>query len=494
MAISTTATAMPARFLELRFDNSYAALPPDFYTPVAPQALANPRLAAFSASAARLLELPDSAAGEAALLEVLAGQRVLPGMAPIAMVYAGHQFGGYTPRLGDGRGLLLGEVVNGRGERWDLHLKGAGRTPYSRHGDGRAVLRSCLREFLASEALAALGLPTTRALAVVASDTKVQRERVEPGATLLRLAQSHVRFGHFEYFAYTGQFPALRALADYVMARHYPEALAAPQPYAAFFALVVARTAELVAAWQAEGFAHGVMNTDNMSILGETLDYGPYGFLDAYRAGYVPNHSDDTGRYAFEQQPSIALWNCWCLARALASLVGQEALEEGLAGFEPRFVAAYSVRLRGKFGLAEACDEDRELILDALALMEAQGVDYSLFLRRLAEFELRPERVAALLAEPAAFEPWAACYRARLAREGREPAARRVDMLARNPKYLLRNHLAQEAIAAAEAGDFSAVAELAAVLSRPFEEQPEAERYAALPPAWSRDICISCSS
>ncbi|MBI2382067.1 MAG: YdiU family protein [Gammaproteobacteria bacterium] len=485
---------MPAAFSGLRFDNSYARLPDVFYTAVAPQALARPRLAAYSGAAAGLLELPFAPSEGMDFARLLGGESVLEGMQPLAMVYAGHQFGSYNPRLGDGRGLLLGEVVNGRGERWDLHLKGAGLTPYSRHGDGRAVLRSCIREFLASEALAALGIPTTRALAVAVSDTPVYRETAEPGATLLRLAQSHVRFGHFEYFAHTGQVDALRRLADYVVDRHYPEAREADVPLGAFFAEVVRRTACLVARWQAEGFTHGVMNTDNMSILGETLDYGPYGFLDSYEAGYVPNHSDTSGRYAFDQQPSIALWNCWCLARALRPLLDKAELESGLAGFEPEFVAEYSARLRRKFGLAREEEGDRELILDALALLENQTVDYSLFMRRLARVDEDINALLALCAEPQGWHSWLARYRERLARDGREAQARRADMEAVNPAYILRKHLAQEAIAAAEQGDYSGIARLHAVLRNPYVEQAGAEHYSALPPAWSRELCISCSS
>ena len=481
----------------LVFDNSYASLPEAFYSALAPSGLDSPHLVAFSPDAAALIDLAPEAGADPLLVEIVGGTTTLPGMQPVAMVYAGHQFGSYNPRLGDGRGLLLGEVLNRRGERWDLHLKGAGQTPYSRFGDGRAVVRSCIREYLCSEAMAGLGIPTTRALAVVGSATPVVRETVERGAALLRLAQSHVRFGHFEFFAYTGQGEALGQLVDYVIARHYPEARDSREPIATFFRLVVERTARTVAAWQAVGFTHGVMNTDNMSIIGDTFDYGPFGLLDSFRAGHVPNHSDETGRYAFDQQPSIALWNCWCLARALSSLVDKEALEAGLGAFEPTFMAAYAGALREKFGLARTEEDDRDLILAALALLEQQDADYTVFMRRLGDFAVGGDNSAIrqLFAEPEAFDVWAVRYAERLRRESRSDEDRRMAMCRVNPKFILRQHLAQEAIRMAEQeGDFSEIERLRQVLSHPFDEQPEWQAYADAPPASSRQIVVSCSS
>lgn len=486
---------MPLRLSALRFDNSFAALPATFYTRQFPEALSAPRLAAYSPEAAACLDLGEKP--EPALTALLSGQDCLPGMAPLAMVYAGHQFGSYVPRLGDGRGLLLGEVVNAAGERWDLHLKGAGKTPYSRFGDGRAVLRSSVREFLGSEALAGLGIPTTRALAVVDSDTLVMRESQERGAALLRVARSHIRFGHFEYFAYTGQHEALQQLIDYSIARHFPDAPAEKNPVAGFFNAVVERTASLIAQWQAQGFTHGVMNTDNMSILGETFDYGPFGFLDAYQARYIPNHSDGSGRYAFNEQPSIGIWNCWCLARALSHQLSKDEIEAGLARYEPRFIAEYADLMRRKFGLSGEAEDDRSLILDALALLEKSSVDYAIFMRRLSSFVPNSANtpLAAMFSDNAAFEIWQQRYSQRLMQEAQAPEVRLAAMNAVNPKYILRNYLAQIAIqSAVEARDYSEIETLRRILSQPFAEQTEFEAYAAAPPDWSRELVLSCSS
>lgn len=488
---------MPLCLRALRFDNSFAALPATFYTRQLPYPLLAPRLAAYSPEAASCLELASNP--DPALTSLLAGQQLLPDMAPLAMVYAGHQFGSYVPRLGDGRGLLLGEVLTSSGQRWDLHLKGAGKTPYSRFGDGRAVLRSSIREFLGSEALAGLKIPTTRALALVDSDTPVLRESEERGAALLRVAGSHIRFGHFEYFAYSGQREALQQLINYCIARYYPEASAESNPAAGFFRAVVKRTALLIARWQACGFTHGVMNTDNMSIVGETFDYGPFGFLDTYQAGYIPNHSDSSGRYAFNEQPSIGIWNCWCLARALSHQLRTEEIEAGLAEYEPCFIAEYSGLMRRKFGLddeAEA-EPDRSLILDALDLLEKNAVDYTIFMRRLSGFIINDDnaQLGELFTDTRGFDTWQRRYSVRLQYQTRPAAARKKAMDEVNPKYILRNYLAQIAIdSAVHARDYSEIETLRRLLSRPFEEQAEFDAYAALPPAWSRELVLSCSS
>ncbi|NQD96261.1 YdiU family protein, partial [Pseudomonas sp. CrR25] len=326
---------------DLTFDNRFARLGDAFSTHVLPEPIVEPRLVIASPSAMALLDLDPAEADSEVFTQLFAGHKLWSDTEPRAMVYSGHQFGVYNPRLGDGRGLLLGEVVNDAGEYWDLHLKGAGQTPYSRMGDGRAVLRSSIREFLASEHLHALGIPTSRALCVTASSTPVWREKQERAAMLLRLARSHVRFGHFEYFYYTQQHEQLRQLGEHVLSCHFPGCLEQEQPYLALFREVVERNAELIAHWQAYGFCHGVMNSDNMSILGITFDFGPYAFLDDFDPNHICNHSDDSGRYSFSNQVPIAQWNLAALGQALTPFVEVEALREALGLFLPLYQAHY---------------------------------------------------------------------------------------------------------------------------------------------------------
>lgn len=337
---------------DLDFDNRFARLGDAFSTEVLPDPIAEPRLVVASPAALALLDLPAETSDEALFAELFGGHKLWSEAEPRAMVYSGHQFGSYNPRLGDGRGLLLGEVINQAGEHWDLHLKGAGQTPYSRMGDGRAVLRSSIREFLASEALPALGIPSSRALCVIGSSTPVWREKKESAATLLRLAPSHVRFGHFEYFYYTRQHDQLKQLAAFVLEHHFADCNAAERPYAAMFRQVVERNAELIARWQAYGFCHGVMNTDNMSILGITFDYGPYAFLDDFDANHICNHSDDAGRYSFSNQVPIAHWNLAALAQALTPLVEVDELRASLDLFLPLYQAHYLDLMRRRWAWA----------------------------------------------------------------------------------------------------------------------------------------------
>lgn len=479
----------------LNFDNTFARLPADFHNRQPAQGLANPRLVSASAGAARLLDLDPACFETPAFVQYFSGNTALPGSEPLAMVYAGHQFGSYVSRLGDGRGLLLGEVLSAQG-RWDLHLKGAGQTPYSRFGDGRAVLRSSIREYLCSEALAGLGVPSTRALCVIDSDTPVQRERLERGATVLRLARTHLRFGHFEYFYYSKQPQLLRQLADYAVARHCPQFVGADDRYARLLEQATLRTAELIAHWQAFGFAHGVLNTDNMSILGETFDFGPFGFLDAYDPAYICNHSDSGGRYSFERQPSIGLWNLNALAHALSDLIDLDSIRAALQQYEPRLIDSYMRLMRGKLGLALEQPQDTELLDALLQLLRANGADYTRFFRALCDFDetqpLHPLRDE--FADRDAFDRWAELYAARLRAEQRPRAQRRLAMQGANPKYILRNYLAQRAIEMAEQRDYSEVNRLLQLLQQPYDEQPERELYAALPPDWGRHLVISCSS
>lgn len=482
--------------LGLSFDNRFRELGEAFFTSLRPTGFANARLVAVNPDAAELLGLDPAVLESAEFLAWASGNAEAPGSAPLAMVYSGHQFGGYTPQLGDGRGLLLGQVRTPDG-LIDLHLKGAGKTPYSRFADGRAVLRSTIREYLAGEALHGLGVPTTRALAIVGSDEPVIRERVETGAMLIRLARTHVRFGSFEYFHYRQQPERVQALADHVIATYLPAAARADEPYVALFRHAVQATARLIAGWQAVGFCHGVMNTDNLSILGETLDFGPYGFLDAYDPGHICNHSDHEGRYAYNRQPAIGLWNCNALAHALSSLIPVTALREVLREYEPLLLAELRRRQHAKLGLALEQAGDDELIDDLLALLARGGIDYTLFFRALCDFvpgstnaplrDLCPDR--------AAFDAWARRYGARLGAEPRGATERSAAMRAVNPRYVLRNYLAETAIRKAEdEGDYREIEILRRLLARPFDEHPGWERYAAPPPDWGRALAISCSS
>ena len=481
---------------DLNFDNRFARLGDAFSTGVQPEPIAAPRLVVASSAAMALLDLDPAQADEPIFAELFGGHKLWSEAEPRAMVYSGHQFGGYNPRLGDGRGLLLGEVVNDAGEHWDLHLKGAGQTPYSRSGDGRAVLRSSIREFLASEYLHALGIPSSRAVCVIGSNTPVWRERQESAAMVLRLAPSHVRFGHFEYFYYSKQPEQLKTLVEHVLSCHVPECREQEQPYLAMFRTVVERNAELIARWQAYGFCHGVMNSDNMSILGITFDFGPYAFLDDFDAQHICNHSDDSGRYSFSNQVPIAHWNLSALAQALTPFIEVDALRETLGLFLPLYQAHYLDLMRRRLGLTTAAETDQVLVERLLQLMQGSAIDYSLFLRRLGEHA--PVHAVANLRDEFVdlngFDAWAADYCARSALEGDSEEARRTRMHAANPLYVLRNYLAQQAISAAEQGDYGPVRELHAVLSRPFEEQVGMQAYAERPPESGKHLQISCSS
>ena len=440
----------------------------------------------------------------------------------MAAVYSGHQFGVWAGQLGDGRAHLLGGVLSGMRANAhesnegliELQLKGAGKTPYSRMGDGRAVLRSSIREFLCSEAMYALGIPTTRALSVIGSDQPIVRETVETAAVIVRMASSFVRFGSFEHWASRNRHDELRALADYVIDNFYPESRnvddPAANPYQALLAAVTERTARLIAQWQAVGFCHGVMNTDNMSIVGLTLDYGPFGFLDGFDAHHICNHTDEQGRYAYARQPAVAHWNLYCLGEALMPLIGDvESAEAALSPFKAVFERALSDAMHAKLGLASTRAEDGALFDALFALLQESHADFTIFFRRLCEFNMpRDASGGALRSEPAGsapevrdlffdrerFDSWAVDYRARLAHETRDARERCIAMRAINPKYILRNHLAEEAIIRARDKDFSEVERLLKVLQKPFDEQPENERYADLPPAWAGALEVSCSS
>ncbi len=498
------AAAPPSGWTGSTWPNRFRTLGPEAFTELAAQALPAPHWVATSADCAQLLGLTEDWAERADLnaLAVFSGNALWPGMQPLASVYSGHQFGVWAGQLGDGRALWLGEMNTPAGPM-ELQLKGAGRTPYSRMGDGRAVLRSSIREYLCSEAMAALGIPTTRALCITGSALPVRRETMETAAVVTRVAPSFIRFGHFEHFAHHDQPAALKRLADFVIAHHFPACLDATNPYAALLQTVALRTAEMAAAWQAVGFCHGVMNTDNMSILGLTIDYGPFGFLDAFDPGHICNHSDEQGRYAFARQPNVAFWNLHALAQALLPLIGtdDEASELALAALEPyktAFPQALLSRMSAKLGLAQTEEGDRELVDELLRRMAADRADFTITFRRLAQFSSAPDAdnaaVRDLFIDRAAFDAWATLYAARLRREHNIDAERALRMNRVNPKFVLRNHLADAAIQSAQAGDFSKTERLMQVLRHPFDEQAEHEAYAAFPPEWASSIEVSCSS
>jgi uncharacterized protein YdiU (UPF0061 family) len=497
------------------------------YSRVAPTPVARPQLLAYSREVAALLGLSPQACKDPEFAEVLGGNRLLPGMEPYAACYGGHQFGVWAGQLGDGRAITLGELVGADGRRWELQLKGAGPTPYARTADGRAVMRSSVREFLCSEAMYHLGVPTTRALALVATGEEVVRDmfydgrpRGEPGAVVCRVAPSFLRFGNFEIFAARNDRERLAALADYAIRTHFPE-LGPPSPdtYVRWFDEVCRRTAVMVTHWMRVGFVHGVLNTDNMSVLGLTIDYGPYGWLEGYDPGWTPNTTDAAGRrYRYENQPEVALWNLSRFGAALLPLVGDAEALQGVLDATVRDLGGIRRRvLHQKLGLVEEMDGD-DVVEALLPLLQRVETDMTIFFRRLADVETNPRAVACArddeLIVPlreayyapgpldaghvAATAAWLRRYAARLRREGVPHHLRRARMQAVNPKYVLRNYLAQLAIDRAEQGDASMVTELLEVLRSPYAEQPGKDALAEKRPEWARHrpgcSMLSCSS
>jgi len=467
---------------------------PDFYTALNPTPLTNARLIWHNDSLASELGIPPSLFQPATGAGVWGGEALLPGMQPLAQVYSGHQFGVWAGQLGDGRGILLGEQQLANGQTVDWHLKGAGLTPYSRMGDGRAVLRSTIRESLASEAMHALGIPTTRALSIVTSDTQIARETYEPGAMLMRIAQSHVRFGHFEHFYYRREPEKVRQLADFVIRHHWPHWQDDADKYILWFRDVVARTASLMACWQTVGFAHGVMNTDNMSILGLTMDYGPYGFHDDYQPDFICNHSDHQGRYSFENQPAVGLWNLQRLAQSLSPFIDVEALNDALDLYQEVLMQGYGKLMRRKLGLTTQEKGDNDILNALFALMAREGSDYTRTFRMLSQTEqqsaaspLRDEFI-----DRAAFDGWFGTYRERLQREEIQDDARQAQMKAVNPAMVLRNWLAQRAIEQAEQGDYAELHRLHDALRTPYADR--SDDYVSRPPDWGKRLEVSCSS
>lgn len=475
--------------VQIPFDNSYARLPDRFFARLTPEPVTAPELIRVNHGLAAELGIDPAALESPEGIAILAGNAVAAGSEPLAQAYAGHQFGGFSPQLGDGRAILLGEVVGRHGRR-DIQLKGSGPTPFSRRGDGRAALGPVLREYVVSEAMAALGLPTTRALAAVTTGERVRRERLLPGAIFTRVAASHLRVGTFQFFAARGDTEAVKILADYAIARHYPQAATAEKPYRAFLESVIAAQADLIARWLHIGFIHGVMNTDNTTISGETIDYGPCAFMDEYDSRRVLSSIDHQGRYAYGNQPNIGFWNLTRLAESLLSLLGETedaAVEEAKAALEryvPRFQAAYDDGLCRKLGLSPGA-ENTAAAHALLTLMGEHAADFTLTFRALADAQ-EPEGEAplrALFGDGApALEGWLTQWRQCLGRESTTIAARREGMRAENPAFIPRNHIMERVIVAAtDAGDFAPFEEFIEVLSKPYEDQTGQEEY-SLPP------------
>jgi uncharacterized protein YdiU (UPF0061 family) len=490
----------PQRPLELAlaWRNRFARLGPAFYTELAPTPLPSPYLVGLNRALAGKLGLSSQDLASQQGIEAFTGNLPVAGSQTLASVYSGHQFGVWAGQLGDGRAILLGDIETPSGPQ-ELQFKGSGLTPYSRMGDGRAVLRSSIREFLGSEAMHGLGIPTTRALCVTGSDATVRREEIETAAVITRVAPSFVRFGHFEHFSAREQHGELAKLADHVIDNFYPECRATSKfsgnAYAALLERVSERTAAMVAQWQAVGFCHGVMNTDNMSILGLTIDYGPFQFLDAFDPGHICNHSDEQGRYAYNRQPNVAYWNLFCLGQALLPLIGdQELALAALESYKAVLPRELEARMRAKLGLSDARPGDRELIEGILKLLAGDRVDYTIFWRRLSGHVggESAETVRDLFLACEAFDTWLLQYSQRLEPVGRTRAADL--MLKTNPKYALRNHLCELAIRRAKLKDYSEVEALLALVQAPYEEHPVHDAKAGFPPDWASQIEISCSS
>jgi serine/tyrosine/threonine adenylyltransferase len=478
----------------LAFTDAFAALGEQFSIPQSPTPLPEPYLVAISPSSLQLCGISPEQTSSTEFVEIFTGNRLPTHCQPRSTVYSGHQFGIWAGQLGDGRAILLGEL-NG----YEVQLKGSGLTPFSRMGDGRAVLRSSIREFLCSEAMLGLGIPTTRALCVTGSDSLVLREQPETAAVTTRLAPSFIRFGSFEHWFYRQDLTSLTKLADFVLERYYPALLTSPHPYAALLKEVTKRTAHLIAYWQTVGFMHGVMNTDNMSILGLTLDYGPFGFMEAFDPNHICNHSDVGGRYSYARQPSVGEWNCYALGQAMLPLIGSvEETKAALADFEMEYQTKLVALWRAKLGLTCTMEGDDELINTMLKMMYTNRLDFTIFFRRLSHLGVQDtsmdNQLRDLCIDRAAFDQWLAQYRQRLMKESSNDQVRQTAMRRCNPKFVLRNYLAQIAIEAAQRKDFSEIEKLRQILSRPFDEQPEHQSYANLPPDWGRSLEVSCSS
>ena len=480
----------------MKFDHSYASQLTDLGTRVKVSPIADAHIAIINHSLSEALEIDQLFVDKKRFLDDLFSGKGPLNKQPMAQKYGGHQFGSWNPELGDGRGVLLTEVIDSNNQRWDLHLKGAGKTPYSRSGDGRAVLRSTIREYLASEALHALGIPTSRALCLISGSESVQREQIESAAMLIRTCQSHIRFGHFEYFYHSKQTDKLQALFDYTFKYHFPHHLDTDCPHRALLQQIVDDTARLIALWQAFGFNHGVMNTDNMSIHGITFDFGPYAFLDEFEPEYICNHSDHSGRYSFDNQPGIALWNLNALAHSFTPYLPIDEIRQVLSSYEPQLQKQYRQIMSAKFGFFEPAGEDLSLVNDWLALLADDKRDYTQSFRKLCDINLLSDNQSLVdhFVNRQQIQTWLSKYQKRLATESVDHEYRKRAMRKHNPLYILRNYLAQHVINAAQEGDFSHMESLLKVLQKPFDEQQGQQKYCALPPDWGKAMEISCSS
>jgi uncharacterized protein YdiU (UPF0061 family) len=472
------------------FDNTYARELEGFYVPWKAAQVARPRMIKFNRQLAEELGLDVDALDSDEGARIFAGNEIPEGAVPLAQAYAGHQFGGFVPQLGDGRALLVGEVIDRYGRRRDIQLKGSGPTPFSRAGDGRAALGPVLREYLIGEAMHALGIPTTRALAAVVTGESVYRECALPGAVLTRIAASHVRVGTFQFFAARGEQEKLARLADYVIDRHYPELKSQANPYLGLLERVCDKQAALVAAWMHVGFIHGVMNTDNMTISGETIDYGPCAFMDHYDPATVFSSIDTQGRYAYANQPKIAQWNLARLAETLLPLIDEDTnraigrATEVVNGFSGHYERYWVRGMRVKLGLFNEEEADLNLATEFLTAMEGNNVDYTLAFRYLADAALgEQERIRGLFADPSAYDRWSGHWHARLSREAVAPLERSPAMRRANPAFIPRNHRVEEALSAAvEHDDYAPFERLLKILARPFDDQPEFTAYGEPPP------------
>jgi uncharacterized protein YdiU (UPF0061 family) len=493
---------------EFSFDNTYATLPEIFYSEHQPTPLSNDFLIHTNPIVAELIGLDSSEFKRSDFLDIFTTKKTFTAFKPLAACYAGHQFGHFVPRLGDGRAILLGQIRDEKNQPWDLQLKGAGPTLYSRGSDGRAVLRSSIREYLCSAAMHGLNIPTTHALFLSGSKEEIYREEIEPGAMVLRVAPSHIRFGSFEYYFYSQRYDELQILTNNVLKNYFPHLLNNENPCLDFLKEIITNTAKLIAHWQAVGFAHGVLNTDNMSIHGVTLDYGPFGFVEQFDPQYICNHSDHQGRYAFNKQPEIGLFNLSCLAQALlpelhenseeAVILAKTALEE----YQGIYQAHYDEMMHKKFGFTLTLENDtrindNKIIATLLELLEANNVDYTLFFRKLSQIIHEDDKTACrnLFIDGTSFDAWFKQYQDRLQQENIFPKVRSEQMKKVNPKFILRNYMAEIAIRKAQdEKDYSEIENLMTILSQPFDEHPEFEHYAGHPPEWSHQIEVSCSS
>lgn len=484
-----------------QFDNSYARLPDRFFASVYPEPVEGPELLRFNQKLAAELGVEADLSDPDRLAAVLSGNVVPQGASPLAMAYAGHQFGNFVPQLGDGRAILIGEVMDRAGQRRDIQWKGAGPTPFSRRGDGRAALGPVIREYVVSEAMHALGIPATRALAAVSTGELVQREQEQQGAVFVRVAASHVRVGTFQFFAARGDTEGVRTLANYVIERHYPDLMGAQNPYLALLQAVADRQAELIARWLGVGFIHGVMNTDNMTISGETIDFGPCAFLDEYNPMKVFSSIDRQGRYAYRNQPGIGQWNIARLAEALVPLIDADeekavgAANSVLKAFGDTFQAHWIEVFRAKLGLVTARDGDGDLVQGLLSAMEENEADFTRTFRALCNAaEGHDDDLLACFADPSKLREWLPKWNERLAEEGRSPADVATEMRGVNPWLIARNHRIEEAIAAANYGDFSFFEKLVEALEKPFEERPEFADYAIAPTAEQKVARTFCGT